>query len=146
MDRVIWNIKRLWIIAKVEGDCESFVGHIQIVKPILNNDRHFAGIPIRQPVGDFNVGMHCIKSDKEMVLAGQPVFFDADQHLLDQAAHRAMHQISVVNRTSHSIILRYPRPHLIRFEAGLKGQSEPCAEKPNNRANEQDQRQPPMAP
>ena len=54
-----------------------------------------------RPIGQFGIGVLGVKGDEEMVLAGQAVRLDALQHLLNQTAHRAVHQVAIVDRPSH---------------------------------------------
>ena len=84
------------IVLKLSG--EALIGDGEIVEPVLDHDGHLAGIAVREPVGDLDIGMHRVEGDEEMMLARQALDGDAFQHLLDQPAHRAMHQVSVVDR------------------------------------------------
>ena len=76
---------------------EALVLHGEAVEPVLHHHRHFLGIAGAQPVGQLRLGMAGVEGDEEMVLPGKPVLGDIGQNLLDQAAHGAVHQVSVVD-------------------------------------------------
>ena len=63
---------------------------------MLHDDGDFVGITRYQPIGDFNIRMHCIQGNEEMMLSWKPVIGHALQNFFYKAAHRPIHDISVV--------------------------------------------------
>ena len=86
----------------------ALIGDDQMFEPVLYHHRHFCRVPRAQPIGDVDIRMRRVKGDEEMMRPGKSVLGDIFQNRLDQAPHRAVHQIAVIDGPRHAVIPNTP--------------------------------------
>ena len=68
---------------------------------MLHHNGHFLGVTIRQPIRQFGIWMCGAKRNEEVVRAGETVGLNVGENAFNQAAHRVVHQIAVVDGVAH---------------------------------------------